>query len=285
MDCKESCPRCLIKVESVDKGIQCDVCQRWFHADCIGMASAEYKRYANNVSLAWQCNRVDCSNSGQSVTLELLLHKIEALATRDDVQSLRSEIVNLSDKISSIEPRLIKVEDDIDNLKHEIAGIKTSFKEDGTTSANEVFTEIFDRTQRQANIIVYKASESTLRGAAANKEHDLRLLNTIFESINFKPSSFSFFRLGKPTSSKQRPIKVILPNSESVREFFKLFSTDKLAGSIVSCVTASRDRTLQERKHLEDLRKSLDSRIALGEKDLTIKYMNGIPKITKQSKN
>jgi hypothetical protein len=42
---------------------------------------------------------------------------------------------------------------------------------------------------------------------------------------------------------------------------------------------SARDRTNRERDHLKGLQAELDRRIKSGEKNITIKYINGIPNI------
>ncbi|KAG8273693.1 hypothetical protein J6590_017015 [Homalodisca vitripennis] len=53
----------------------------------------------------------------------------------------------------------------------------------------------------------------------------------------------------------------------------------------ISNVTVSRVRTEQERKHLTELRNQLEKRTNEGESGLTIKFVNGTPKIVKNPKN
>lgn len=74
-----------------------------------------------------------------------------------------------------------------------------------------------------------------------------------------------------------------MPSVEAAKEFFSKFSEDNLEGNIAD-VTVSRDRTPQERGFLLDLRGQLEKRTKKGEDDLTIKYVNGTPKIVKRSK-
>jgi len=51
-------------------------------------------------------------------------------------------------------------------------------------------------------------------------------------------------------------------------------------------VSVTSDKTQRERLHLQTLRAQLKERIDCGEKDLTIRYLNGVPQIVKnQQKN
>lgn len=40
----------------VKKGIQCDVCEIWYHQKCSGLIARAYKLYADNECLKWVCN-------------------------------------------------------------------------------------------------------------------------------------------------------------------------------------------------------------------------------------
>ncbi|KAG8328141.1 hypothetical protein J6590_000798 [Homalodisca vitripennis] len=77
-------------------------------------------------------------------------------------------------------------------------------------------------------------------------------------------------------------------SQSAVIEFLRNFDKNVLHGidPDFADVRVSRDRTPRERDHLNSLRDQLKVRSEKGEKNLTIRYVNGTPKIMKQaSKN
>lgn len=63
-------------------------------------------------------------------------------------------------------------------------------------------------------------------------------------------------------------------------KLLRRFSAEELAqADRFSEILISHDRTQKERLLLNDLRQTLDRRTKAGESNLTIKYINGIPKI------
>lgn len=285
------CKVCCKKV--IDKGVECDGnCKRWFHPSCVQLSASEYKKIADGTIKSWTCGRVDCCSSSSdpySKTLDTILMKIDALATKDDLRiisndiaSLREDISNMSLAIADITPRLAQVESEVVTMKNDISKLKS---EDSAHNLEDFCSEVSDRLARKANIILRNIPESSSSSPDDKKTHDHSLISRIFDLVHFKPSKFSFFRLGKMSVRSPRTVKVILPNADSVKEFFSKFSQELLTDSSISKVTASRDRTLQERKHLDELREELDRRTGNGERDLTIKFINNTPRIIKKSKN
>lgn len=283
------------KVFDTDDGLQCDSdCQSWFHIKCVGVNKTEYSQYANNLNKKWHCLRVDChaanSNPSQLLASKMdeLLNKFSLLATKDEVkgiadglQEIKSDINNLSTKISYLEPRIEKLESDVNDLK-----AKAAAKGEGRDiPVEDIFEEINDRQRRTRNVIVLGLKECESSVLAAVKEHDKNLINIILERCGLGASMdrARFFRLGKATKDKPRAIKLCLSSENEAVTLFKAFGTKIDTGDELDGVSLARDRTLKERQHLSDLRDTLKSRIDSGEPDLTIKYLNGVPKIVKKN--
>lgn len=76
---------------------------------------------------------------------------------------------------------------------------------------------------------------------------------------------------------------MILPSAHDVGLLLKNFSKEVLAemDESYSDVSVTRDRTPRERDYLHNLRSELKERQDKGERDITIRYMNGTPTIVK----
>ena len=52
---KDGCGRCSGAVTVKDKGVQCEICEVWFHCKCQGISDETYKVMKKEQSLHWYC--------------------------------------------------------------------------------------------------------------------------------------------------------------------------------------------------------------------------------------
>ncbi|XP_048590557.1 uncharacterized protein LOC125573817 [Nematostella vectensis] len=52
----ELCGVCGKGCRSTQKAIECEECEKWFHAKCVRISNMEFKDYAKNPSLYWACS-------------------------------------------------------------------------------------------------------------------------------------------------------------------------------------------------------------------------------------
>lgn len=121
------------------------------------------------------------------------------------------------------------------------------------------------------------------------KSHDKEIIKDIVLSsgVDIVTDNVKFFRVGKstPGDNRPRPIKAIFPSIGEKNSVLMSFSSDKSTlNEKLKDIRLGRDRTPRELQTLTKLRDELNQRLARGEKDLTIKYINGTPKIQKAEK-
>jgi hypothetical protein len=96
VDDKEVCIICCKKV--IERGVECEAfCKRWFHPDCAKLSAQEYKKIADGTVKQWNCGRMDCEapqSASQANTLDIILRKLDSLATKDDLKAISNEIVD-----------------------------------------------------------------------------------------------------------------------------------------------------------------------------------------------
>lgn len=286
-----TCKVCMKKVLDSDDGLQCDSdCQTWFHIKCVGVTKSEYSQYSNNLNKKWYCQRVDCSTVNATPSQQLmnkmdeLLNKFSLLATKDEVKciaeglnEIKADIHNLNDKMTSFEPRLDKLEGEVRDLKTRAASV--------ATPVEGIVEEMNDRQRRSRNVIILGLKECASSSTATTKEYDGGQIKRILEycGLGSSLSSVRYFRIGKTNNGRPRAIKLCLPSENEAITLFKLFDPKKCNDEALGGVSLARDRTLKERQYLSELRDSLKSRTESGELDLTIKYVNGVPKIVKKN--
>jgi len=301
---KTVCTVCYKKV--LDRGIECDdKCKRWFHPECIRMSGAEYKKYADGVNKVWKCGRVDCLDSidtqlsTQSLSAQFndIISRLDRLAgVPKDISEMKAEVTVISEKLSVLELRIVHVEkrlDDLEanlvtNLEARISSIESKVEAASPGLSNmslcpeSVIEEISERNRRSRNVILYKIAESNSPNVEVKKSHDKSKVECILDALEVAADEYAtFFRIGKKTTKGPRPIKLIMKSNESAVNILKRFSLEKLVhlDQTLSEVAISNDKTPQERNHLSSLRDELARRSEAGENDLTIRYINGIPKI------
>lgn len=291
-----ACQVCMKLVS--DEGIQCESsCARWFHSACVNITKSEYTRLSKNPKEQWKCNRVDCKPASDNPIVALtesvnkLMIKIDSWSDKIEkinevsvgIETIKTDIGHIKDQLAKLEPRVSVNETKIEHLSTAIESLKKA----KAPNPEYIIGEINDRSQRAKNVIVHGIPESSRKEIKDKIADDKQVLKTILQSLNLSEICIvRAIRIGKVSTDKSRPLKVTLGDSADVVSFFKNFDSDLIKEALPDFdIGISRDRTLQERSHLQELRDSLAARENAGERGLTIKYQNGVPVIIKNSKN
>lgn len=296
-----ACLVCMKEVLDSEKGLLCDEkCGRWFHSSCMGISDSDYRKLANDNNRKWYCGRVDCTESRQhplnqmfsrfdsvSSQMALVLSKLDNLSNiPTDINAIKNELASVNEKLSGFEPRISEIEKRVESLE---AGLKCiQVGEHNPVGVEPVLEELVDRTRRSKNLIFHDLPESGSKVLTKRIEHDNRLVSVLLQNFCNDNATFKSFRIGKPSGVKPRPLKVVLAGNGDVGEFAKNFDQSRLKDldPLLGKVTFSRDRTVLERRHLANLRAELQRRTDAGEVNLTIRYIQGVPKLVeKKSKN
>lgn len=142
-----------------------------------------------------------------------------------------------------------------------------------------VFEEISDRLSRRRNVVLFGVKDSD------NKDTDRRTVSQILDVVvpGVAVETAQMFRLGRYNKDKEspRPIKLIL-KSEHQAEDILTGSRLLRDSSEFGRVFISPDRTRKQMLFYKNVRKEFDERRKNGENDITIKHLNGMPKIVKK---
>lgn len=287
-----TCKVCVKKVLDSDDGMQCDSdCQGWYHIKCVGIPKSDYLQYSRDVNKKWHCQRTDC-RPPTAAPYNLLMNKMDELLARfsnlatkdelkcisDGITDLRTDIGILNDRVSAFEPRLQAVEG-------EIAQLRTKIERGEAPVVENLIEEISDRQRRLRNLIAYNVKERAASSPNAVEQQDVSTVLLILKHAGLEHllPSVRFFRIGKKTDGKSRPLKICLPSELDAMAVFRSFSKNEVVEGELRGVSLSHDRTLKERQHLAELRGVLQTRMDAGETNLTIRYTNGTPKIVKKN--
>lgn len=240
---------CCGKDNEPHRIICCSICGKNYDIDCVSVSAALARHIRQDSRVAWTCE--GCEGLG------------------GDLNSLKSLIIN---------------------LQHEVTALKESIRTSSpaTTSSIDMETvvlEVAEREKRKCNIIFFNAPE-----LAASKNEQLALdtamVGDVLSLLSVSPGDISRpVRLGKfdPThKARKRPIKIKLSSEDLVLAVLR--NSSKLKSSEWSYISLSRDRTRMQIDLYRRVKSEMQSRIANGEQDLSIRYKMGVPTIVKSNR-
>lgn len=151
------------------------------------------------------------------------------------------------------------------------------------SSIDVVVHELADREQRRKNLIVFNMPESVQGTNESKKRVDEQSVRSLISNLvpeDLSQARINVVRIGNRGDNKIRPLKVVLPSETIVANILR--NSKKLHDlPQYDRVAVSSDRTPMQRQQYNLLKRELDQRVASGERDLRIRFTNGIPKITK----
>ena len=187
--------------------------------------------------------------------------------TNDLIREFKSSLVETEKRLAE---RLDLHDNELKSLRDRVAKLENV--NPGTisvTDKEDLLSEIENRHTRASNIIVFNLPK------AVKGKTDLESLNKVFGEIKDFPCAISAGRITpKPRDNRPLPLKVSFASKSDA--LMVLRNKDKL---IKYKLTVKNDITPQQQNYLKSLQSELDLRIENGEKNLTIKYKKGIPKI------
>jgi hypothetical protein len=196
---------------------------------------------------------------------------LSTLTSRFD--SLSLEITALHNKVGILETKVLALESNLTTVP--------------STTVAEVIQEFTERDRCKSNIIAYGIPESISTDLSTKINDDKIILHGIFSKLSQEiPKEFKPIRLGKPSSSAPRPIKIIFNSHETASTAILAYRLAKTRALNFQPLTSLvRDKTPLERQQLRTCHLELERRESAGESNLTITYVNGIPTVTSRSKN
>ncbi|KOB70827.1 Uncharacterized protein OBRU01_14670 [Operophtera brumata] len=164
-------------------------------------------------------------------------------------------------------------------LKSDVSKLKSISSSPPTTSGTleTMMSEIRERQERSKNIIIMGVSEPLSDNIDERKSLDRKEVLKITGILNpdcLEPTYI--VRIGKFNSNKHRPIKVCYGAQDTVKSLLRNKSNIKLDGLKVFS-----DQTPQQQMYMKHLKEQLKQRSDDGDRDLTINYIKGVPKIIK----
>lgn len=219
--------------------IKCDGCRGVVHVSCTGLDG----------DTALRLTRSACKN------FKIFCNSCNS--TDDKFEQLKQFLSNLIDeRIAALESKFCKV-------------TQTT----STEYFEEVVSEAMDRIHRSKNLILRNVPET---GQAQDDESlACNVIRAVQGDRFVQPIAVS--RLGKPVQGRQRLLKLSLSTESQAREILR--NKRKLGETPYSRIFLHGDSTPKQQAYFKQLRAELQQRKDSGESHISIKYINGVPRI------
>lgn len=215
---KAPCGHCK-KETTGGTSVPCGFCETWFHTECIDGMSDQFRECCDAMNringgsafLCVICRKLATKLNG---TIADVNKKVDALEAR--VQKLELENKVLNEKVEKTESKAEQVKGQIGGMEKEIEEGMRKAKEEVKV---EMSTEMKNREERKANIVVYGIEESDKVDAEERKKEDEKKVAEVAAELGvaMEGKVEVKWRLGKKVDgeSKPRPLIVRFEDGES----------------------------------------------------------------------
>lgn len=149
----------------------------------------------------------------------------------------------------------------------------------GATPAifDNLFEELNERERRRSNLMIFNVPESQSADVKVRVESDLQAVKQIMNVLGVTVEIRGVIRIGR-RGGTPRPLKLLLSTRDDVLGCLR--NRNRLEGTTYQIGS---DLTQKQRLHMKGLKTELKRRVDSGERDLTIRYTDGVPKIIRKS--
>ena len=246
------CGRCCKDVKDVNKGIECNYCNIWFHALCIEINEEAYVHIRKLPGFKWYCD-----------------------GCNDKVNTLIVKAVSLESQVETIQTEQEAIKKRLEIVEKKLSG---SVNKEISTALNEKV----DIDRRKLNLIVYnlpeaKSDKDTVWDNPEKVEDDIARISEIISSeLQIKMTETgkitNALRLGRTKTNSSgdksgpRPMKIVFSDISMKRQV--LSAAKRLRDSdndIAKGLFINPDLTEAQRKRDKDLREEMWTRRQSGE--------------------
>ncbi|XP_028163109.1 uncharacterized protein LOC114354755 [Ostrinia furnacalis] len=201
--------------------------------------------------------------------------KLTSIRLEEEQCKFKKELSTITNFNTETENRIKAIESKVDTLK------TGTMSWTPLTDCDDLISEVQERYQREKNLIIVGIDEIISKSLEERRNHDMSQVKNVVESFGLNCAQPNkVIRIGKFDSNKSRPIKACFETSETP----KLILRNKTTFQKDPKIKIYSDETPYQKKVMQKLRDELKQRTEAGEKDLTIKFIKGIPKLI-QAKN
>ena len=283
---KEKCGKCNNLVLEDHKGIECEICEKWFHAECEDLESAEYEVLSRHTKgfLHWYCHICNDETSKLMKTVyamqekqfktEMELHKISKdtsdkfTRVEDDLLTIKKELSQMNQKLEATSKTDKDIETQIESKLGSVAADVEQLNK-AVDSAKLLAAEEQDKENRRCNVILYRLPESSQTAAEERAVDDKRFCTQLLTRLNMGLTDEDIkkvVRLGKKGQATE-PRPLLLQFGSRLAKNYTMESLYKIPHmeSKFKNVIVAHDMTKKEREDCKELvqeakQKTLDDR-------------------------
>jgi hypothetical protein len=306
----EKCGNCSLGVGNNDHGIQCEICDKWFHIKCQNISEDGYKTLSEISALHWFCQTCDghfgkilptlVKMSDRIDTMEIKMDKmrgdIEGFKTKmqkemeeqkEEMESLRINLavteasLNEQNKPEVLEAKWTEVvKKGIDNKLQTVSQDIQEVQKVLTETKSQA-NEERDKESRRNNIIFYRVPESNAPNAEDRTKMDLdfclALMNEGLEMEVTTKNINRVFRLGRKEQDRNRPLMVQLVDRSLKNEIMENLKKLRTGSDKFRDIVIAHDMTKAERLECKILVDQAKQQEADETSDLWIYRVRGLP--------
>ena len=257
---QQKCPDCMNEVKDNEYGLECDLCQKWYHINCQSIGKTVYNILnKRNDQIHWFCK--DC-NENAIDSIKHIQH------VQKKVQTLESEVTNLKlsnekiiQRLEDLEKKDVRVLEDDNGNGDNTLGKKLEKK-----------IEEIEKSQRILNLIVTNLPEVEINDENSDvRSIDKKEMHEILKSLKLRNNTDLdvMGRIGNRIDGKKRALRVSV---KSLPEKFEILEKASKLRNIPKYhnVYISPDLTQQQQKAGKLLRDELKRRRSNGEENLRL---------------
>lgn len=171
---RDTCITCMLRVNSGERGITCDLCNRWYHKDCEKVSKKEYDVVSKTeVKLKWFCSRCEEKFDDMRKGYRKLEEKLEGM--EGEVRKLRKEEQERKERVKLLEEQTKKIRED--NAK-----CMRTFRED-LDKVEHQMREIIKSETKSMLEESNKKTETSRKEASQKQEINVQALREELENI------------------------------------------------------------------------------------------------------
>lgn len=194
---------------------------------------------------------------------------------------IKSDIVNIRQGNTKTDEKLETLQYAVELLKNSTNNTSSSSQVFNKTQ-EDIIAEVNEREVRSRNIIIIGLSEPVSSNKEERIELDKNEVSRIMKNIDSSvPEPQYIMRLGKYNAHKIRPVKVCFKSQDIAKSILRHRHEAKYDN-----IKIYSDQTPEQQRFLKHIKEELQRRLENENKNLTIKYIKGIPRIVElTSKN
>ena len=262
---KDPCGKCGEDVTLAGKSLSCQVCEFWFHYECVPGMTKEYfdnckmtrDFLGHSAFLCQVCRKVVAKFNRKMKDLE---GEIEKLNERVNVLELEKE--TLAQKVENMEMKTDKVKEGLEGVEKEVVSGMEKAKEE---VKQDMGREMKEREERSQNIVLYGLEEPSTSTVEDKKKEDKKRVEEVVKEIGveMKGEIEIKFRAGKKmegdAGSRPRPLIVQVSDDETRERIFKgarnLSRVPRMKNVFIGqdLTWAQREEARKEEKQLREL--------------------------------